>query len=47
MKIGTRPSLVFQWLRLWAPNTKGPGSIPGQGTSSLATKEPTCLISNI
>ena len=26
MKIGTRPSLVFQGLRLRAPNTKGPDS---------------------
>ena len=27
-------SLVVQWLRLLAPNTGGPGSIPGQGTRS-------------
>ena len=27
-------SLVAQWLRLHAPNTGGPGSIPGQGTRS-------------
>ena len=27
-------SLVVQWLGLWAPNTGGPGSIPGQGTRS-------------
>ena len=27
-------SLVAQWLRLWAPNTRGQGSIPGQGTRS-------------
>ena len=27
-------SLVVQWLRLRAPNTGGPGSIPGQGTRS-------------
>ena len=27
-------SLVVQWLRLWAPNAGGPGSIPGQGTRS-------------
>ena len=26
--------LVFQWLRHWAPNAGGPGSIPGQGTRS-------------
>ena len=26
--------LVLQWLRLQAPNTGGPGSIPGQGTRS-------------
>ena len=25
--------LVAQWLRLWAPNAGGLGSIPGQGTS--------------
>ena len=25
-------SLVVQWLRFHAPNTEGPGSIPGQGT---------------
>ena len=24
-------SLVVQWLRLSAPNERGPGSIPGQG----------------
>ena len=42
MKIGTRPSLVFQGLRLRAPNTKGPDSIPGQGTKShmLQVKNP-------
>ena len=28
--VGT--SLVVQWLRLWAPNARGPGLIPGQGT---------------
>ena len=42
--VGT--SLVVQWLRLWAPNAGGPGSIPGQGTRShvrAATKEPACL----
>ena len=36
-------SLVTQWLRLCIPNAGGPGSIPGQGTSShmhAATKEP-------
>ena len=27
-------SLVVLWLRLWAPNTVGLGSIPGQGTRS-------------
>ena len=26
--------LGIQWLRLWAPNAKGPDSIPGQGTRS-------------
>ena len=30
--VGT--SLVVQWLRLLAPNAGGPGSTPGQGTSS-------------
>ena len=32
-KVGTL--LVFQWLKLHAPNTGGSGSIPGQGTRSL------------
>ena len=32
LSLGT--SLVVQWLRLHAPNTRGPGSIPGQGTRS-------------
>ena len=32
IKIGT--SLVVQWLRLCAPNTGGPGLIPGRGTRS-------------
>ena len=27
-------SLVVHWLRLYAPNAGGPGSIPGQGTRS-------------
>ena len=27
-------SLVGQWLRFWAPNAGGPGSIPHQGTRS-------------
>ena len=27
-------SLVVQWLRLWAPIARDPGSIPGQGTGS-------------
>ena len=27
-------SLVFQWLRLHAPNARGSGLIPGQGTRS-------------
>ena len=31
-KFGT--SLVIQWLRLWAPNAGGLGSILGQGTRS-------------
>ena len=31
-KLGT--SLVVQLLRLWAPNARGPGSIPAQGTRS-------------
>ena len=29
---GTSP--VVQWLRLCAPNARGPGLIPGQGTRS-------------
>ena len=29
-----KPSLVVQWLRLHHPNAGGPGSIPGQGTTS-------------
>ena len=29
-----RTSLVAQWLRLHAPNAKGPGSIAGPGTRS-------------
>ena len=29
-----RTSLVAQWIRLRPPNTRGPGSIPGQGTRS-------------
>ena len=27
-------SLVVQWVRLHAPNARGPGSIPGGGTRS-------------
>ena len=47
--VGT--SLVVQWLRLRAPNARGPGSIPGQGTRShmpqlkiprAATEDPAC-----
>ena len=33
-RAGQRTSLVVQWLRLWAPNAGGLGSIPGQGTRS-------------
>ena len=42
---------MIQWLRLHAPNTGGPGSIPGQGTKipheetkslHAATKDPMC-----
>ena len=36
-------SLVVQWVRLHAPNTGGPGSIPGWGTRSrmhAATRSP-------
>ena len=29
-----RTSLVVQWLKLWAPNAGGPGSIPGQETKA-------------
>ena len=44
-------SLVVWWLRLHAPNTWGPGLIPGQGTRyhmlqpracKLQLKEPAC-----
>ena len=45
-------SLVAQWLRLHAPNSGGPGSIPGQGirshmhasteSSYATTKKPVC-----
>ena len=31
-------SLVGQWLKLHAPNTRGPGSIPGQGARSYITQ---------
>ena len=31
-KIHLGTSLVVQWLKLWTPNAKGPGSIPGWGT---------------
>ena len=48
-RIGDR-ALVVQWLRLCAPNARGPGSIPDQGTrfhlpqqsSHVSTKEPEC-----
>ena len=33
-KTFTGTSLVVQWLRLQAPNARGPSSIPGQGTIS-------------
>ena len=38
-------SLVVQWLRLRAPNAGGPGSIPGQGTTSCMSqlKDPASL----
>ena len=32
LPVGT--SLAVQWLRLCAPNSRGPGLIPGQGTRS-------------
>ena len=31
-------SLVVQWLRLWAPNAEGQGSIPSWGTRCLWTQ---------
>ena len=43
---GTSP--VAQWLRLRAPNARGPGLIPGQGTrshmphGSVKIEEPVC-----
>ena len=36
-------SLVVKWLRLYAPNAGGQGSIPGQGTKiPEATTKPMC-----
>ena len=34
LEVNDRTSLVALWIRLHAPNTGGPGSIPGQGTRS-------------
>ena len=34
LKMKRRISLVVQWLGLWVPNARGPGSIQGQGTKS-------------
>ena len=49
---GTGTSLVEEWIRLLAPNARGPGSIPCQRTRShvhaatksshATTKEPAC-----
>ncbi|TEA26436.1 hypothetical protein DBR06_SOUSAS11310016, partial [Sousa chinensis] len=36
-------SLGAQWLRLCAPNTGGPGLIPGQGTRSRMTQLRACM----
>ena len=38
----------YQWIRLHAPNTGGPGSIPGQGTKipHIATREAACCNEN-
>ena len=36
-KVSRGTSLVAQWLRFCAPNTGGPGSIPGQEL------DPTCM----
>ena len=35
-------SLVVQWLKLWAPNARGPGSIPGQGPRSHMLQPKLC-----
>ena len=39
--IGT--SLTVQWLRLHAPNTGGPGLVPGQETRSHMTQLRVCM----
>ena len=49
----SRTSLVVQWLRFWAANARGTGSIPGQGTKipyaawgdkmKTTTKRPCCI----
>ena len=37
-------SLVVQWLRLCAPNARGPGLIPGQGTRSHMPQLRVCMM---
>ena len=39
-----RTSLVLQWLRLWAPNAGGLGSIPGQRTRSHVPQLRVCIL---
>ena len=39
-----RTSLVIQWVRLCAPNTGDPGSIPGRGTRARMPQLRVCLL---
>ena len=44
-KASSETSLVVQWVRLHAPNARGPGLIPGLGTRSrmhAASIDPAC-----
>ena len=38
-------SLGVQWLRVCTPSAEGPGSIPGQGTSSHMPQRRACILS--
>ena len=40
MKRGEGPSLVVQWLRLWASTTGCMGAIPGWGAKILQARQP-------